>query len=95
MGNKKKNVHQKSDILTKLVKDLHEFKSDEEIADIARRIMCKQVFRTEVCRIRERLSIEKQEGYHRSNITNKLSDRYDHKKVGEFLDNLKKQSKIK
>lgn len=95
MAKKRKVVHPKTQILIKLIENIGEFSSDEEIAAIARRILGENVDKSRITKVRDNYTdIQKVEGYRKQNYKHSCADRYDHKNIREFLDKHQSQCKM-
>ncbi len=95
MDNSKYNVHRKREFITKLVKDLGEFTSDDDIAEIVSRVIGEKVHGYDVRPIRHQANIFKpQRSMDKSRRDNACLDLYDHRKIREFLDRPENKKKI-
>lgn len=94
MAHKSNSVHKKYDIIKKLLEDLSEFMSDQQIAAIATRVLHTKVNYTDVEHIRrkEGIRIEKSSG--RPYRGRSCTDLYDHRNIREFLDKSKECDKL-
>jgi hypothetical protein len=93
MADKRRFVHQEIRIIEKLIEDLSEFTSDEDIASIATRVLGKKIERGHVGKIRtNRLEIHKEEGpIKKTHKAKGFLDRYDHRSIRDFLKNHRKR----
>lgn len=87
MADKRRFVHQEIRIIEKLIEDLSEFTSDEDIASIATRVLNKKIHKVHVQKIRtRRLEIQKEEGpIKKTHRAKGFLDRYDHRSIRDFL----------
>lgn len=95
MAHKSKYVHRKHEIIIKLLKELSDFMSDEQIAAIATRILHTKITDSEVLGVRYRHAIRLEKNSGRPLRGRSCTDLYDHRNIREFLDKNKESDILK